>query len=157
MASNQDFADSEGNAVGREQAADKVREENLELQRRLSFTPSMLSVIEPDGRYTWVNDAVLQYFGLSLADVTSDDLRRRVVHPDDFQRVREERQRTLDSGQYRWFLIRYRPLKDSTGSVVRWYGSATDIEDGKRAKEVLHLSEAYSGSAKAESHLQFCL
>jgi hypothetical protein len=36
-------------------------EENLELQRRLNLTPSMLSVTEPDGRYTWVNDVVLRW------------------------------------------------------------------------------------------------
>lgn len=93
----------------------------------------MLSVIEPDGRYTWVNEVVLQYFGLSAADIASGDLRRRVAHPDDFQRVREERQRSLASGvpfeyenrlrrhdgQYRWFLVRYQPLKDAAGRVIR--------------------------------------
>jgi PAS domain S-box-containing protein len=147
--SNQDFADSDGAVVEQRKAADKAREEELELHRRLNLTPSMLSVIEPDGRYTWVNDVALQYFGISAGDITSDDLRRRVVHPDDFQRLREERQRAVASGvpfeyenrlrrhdgEYRWFLVRYHPLKDAAGSVLRWYGGAIDIEDRKRAED----------------------
>ena len=40
-------------------------------------------------------------------------------------------------GQYRWFLIRENPLKDEQGRVLRWYGTRTDIEDRKRAEEVL--------------------
>ena len=166
ISSNQGFSDSESDVVGREKAADKVLEQKLELHRRLNLTPSMLSVIEPDGRYIWMNDVVLQYFGLSAADITSGDLRRRVVHPDDFQRVREERQRSLASGapfeyenrlrrhdgQYRWFLIRYQPLKDATGRVVRWYGSAIDIEDRKRAEEAVRRSQAYLVEAQRMSH-----
>jgi PAS domain S-box-containing protein len=168
IASNQDFADSEGNAVGREQPADKVREENLELHRRLNLAPPMLSVMEPDGRFTWVNELVLQYLGISLADLTSDDLLgARVVHPDDLQKYKEERQRALasgvpfeneqrlrrkDDGQYRWFLVCYRPLKDAAGRVVRWYGSAIDIEDRKRAEQALRRSEAYLAEAQRLSH-----
>jgi len=143
-----------------------MSEENLELHRRLNLAPSMLSVIEPDGRYTWVNDVALQYFGQSAADISSGDLRRRVVLPDDFERVREERQRALANGipfeyenrlrrydgQYRWFLVRYQPMKDGSGRVVRWYGSATDIEGRKLAEVRLRRSEAYLAEAQSLSH-----
>jgi formate hydrogenlyase transcriptional activator len=37
-------------------------------------------------------------------------------------------------GQYRWFLIRLNPLRDGQGSVVRWYGTRTNIEDSKQAE-----------------------
>src|SRR5208337_4496766 len=37
-------------------------------------------------------------------------------------------------GQYRWFLIRDNPLRDERGRVLRWYGTRTDVEDGKRAE-----------------------
>ena len=98
-----------------------------------SLAPAMLSVVESDGRYTWVNDVVLQYFGLSAADITSDDLRRRVVHPMIF-RGQERKGKGASpaachlntktgyagiDGQYRWVLVRYRPLKDAAGRVVR--------------------------------------
>src|SRR5208282_114939 len=38
-------------------------------------------------------------------------------------------------GKYRWFLIRYNPLLDEDGKVVRWYASATDIDDRKRSED----------------------
>jgi len=54
----------------------------------------------------------------------------------------EERHRGAD-GQYRWFLGRGVPLRDSTGRIVRWYGTNTDIEDRKRAEWA--LQELQSG------------
>src|SRR4029077_13711447 len=40
-------------------------------------------------------------------------------------------------GSYRWFLIRYNPVLDAKGNVVRWYAACADIEDRKRAEERL--------------------
>jgi transcriptional regulator with GAF, ATPase, and Fis domain len=39
------------------------------------------------------------------------------------------------NGQFRWFLFRYRPVFDRDGSVVRWFASATDIEERKQAED----------------------
>jgi PAS domain S-box-containing protein len=44
-------------------------------------------------------------------------------------------------GQYRWFLTRALPLRDDQGRIVRWYGTATDIEDRKGTEEALRQSE----------------
>jgi len=44
-------------------------------------------------------------------------------------------------GEWRWFLVRARPLLDAGGRVVAWYGSSTDIHDHKRVEEALRLSE----------------
>ena len=41
-------------------------------------------------------------------------------------------------GQYRWQLLQYNPLKDERGQMIRWYVTATDIDDRKRAEERLH-------------------
>src|SRR5262249_6907229 len=38
-------------------------------------------------------------------------------------------------GQYRWFLFRAVPVRDQEGTLVRWYGTNTDIEDRKRAED----------------------
>jgi formate hydrogenlyase transcriptional activator len=40
-------------------------------------------------------------------------------------------------GQYRWQLIQYNPLKDEDRRIIRWYATATDIDDRKRAEERL--------------------
>ena len=51
-------------------------------------------------------------------------------------------------GVDRWFLFRGVPQYDDRGSVVKWYGQTTDIEDRKRAEEELkqqtaHLDELF--------------
>jgi formate hydrogenlyase transcriptional activator len=38
-------------------------------------------------------------------------------------------------GQYRWFLIHYKPLRNEQGQIIRWYATGTDIEDRKQAEE----------------------
>jgi formate hydrogenlyase transcriptional activator len=40
-------------------------------------------------------------------------------------------------GNYRWFLVRYNPLHDDRGQVMRWYIASTDIDERKRAEEKL--------------------
>src|SRR5207245_2710826 len=48
----------------------------------------------------------------------------------------EDEQRALGKdGKYRWFLIRYNPLLDGSGKVLRWYATGTDIDDRKRAED----------------------
>ncbi|MGT2467123.1 PAS domain-containing protein [Mesorhizobium atlanticum] len=47
-------------------------------------------------------------------------------------------------GAYRWFLLRCAPLLDESGTVVRWYGTNTDIEERKRVEQALSASENLS-------------
>jgi PAS domain S-box-containing protein len=51
-------------------------------------------------------------------------------------------------GEYRWFLFRANPLRDDTGTIVKWYGVNTDIEDRKRAES--ELRRAYDSFADAQ-------
>ncbi len=45
-------------------------------------------------------------------------------------------------GQYRWFKTRAMPVMDESGSIIKWYGSNTDIEDIKRTDNILREREA---------------
>src|ERR1700723_3792104 len=71
------------------------------------------------------------------------------AHPADLPRYGERRRASVASGEpfehevrfrraadgeYRWFLSRTVPLRDSGGKIVKWYGISTDIEDRKRAE-----------------------
>ena len=51
-------------------------------------------------------------------------------------------------GEYRWFLFRANPLRDESGTIVKWYGINTDIEDLKRAEA--ELRQAYDSFAEAQ-------
>jgi formate hydrogenlyase transcriptional activator len=127
----------------------KLRQDEEELRRMTDAIPQIIIVLNPNGKAIHANRVALEYTGLSLDEVRADDFRTRVFHPDDVQRVREERHKALSGiapfeneqrargkhGKYRWFLIRYNPLLDESGKVMRWYATATDIEDRKRNEE----------------------
>ncbi len=49
--------------------------------------------------------------------------------------ARSTRLRRSD-GAYRWFLFRVQPFHNGIGRVARWYGTAADIEDRKRAESL---------------------
>jgi PAS domain S-box-containing protein len=129
----------------------KLREDEEELRRMTDAIPQSIMVLDPDGKSIYANRVSLEYTGLSLEDVQTDDFRERVFHPDDVQRLREDRYKALSDtapfeneqralgkdGTYRWFLIRYNPLLDESGKVIRWYATGTDIEDRKRAEDRL--------------------
>ncbi len=38
-------------------------------------------------------------------------------------------------GRFRWFLTRARPRRDAAGKVVRWFGTTTDIDEERRARQ----------------------
>lgn len=127
----------------------KLRQDEEELRRMIDAIPQTIIVLNPDGKAIYANRVALEYTGLSLDDVRADDFRARVFHPDDVQRLREERhkafsgttpfeneQRALGKdGKYRWFLIRYNPLLDETGNIIRWYATGTDIDYRKRNED----------------------
>jgi PAS domain S-box-containing protein len=127
----------------------KLRKDEEELRRMTDAIPQTIIVFNPDGKAIYANRVALEYTGLSLDDVQTDDFRARVFHPDDVQRLREERYKALSDtapfeneeralgkdGKYRWFLIRYNPLLEESGKVIRWYATGTDIDDRKQAEE----------------------
>jgi formate hydrogenlyase transcriptional activator len=151
--------DGEGNVVrwfgsntdieDRKRAEKKLLEDERELRRITDAIPQAIVVQDPSGHPLYSNQATLDYTGLTMQDVVSSDFRARIFHPEDLERLREERQAALarglpfeieqrarrNDGQYRWFLIRYNPFHDEEGRLVRWYATGTDIDDRKRAED----------------------
>jgi formate hydrogenlyase transcriptional activator len=139
-------------AIEQKYAEDKLRQDERELRRITDAIAQLISVLGPDGNLLYVNRLVLDYSGLTVEDIMADDFRVRLFHHDDLERVQTERQHGLEhgtpfelevrirrkDGQYRWFLIRYNPLRDEQGRIIRWYGTGTDIDDRKRAEERTH-------------------
>jgi PAS domain S-box-containing protein len=131
------------------QTEEKLRQDERELRRITDAIPQTIVVQGPDGSPIYANQAVLDYAGLTMEDVITSDFRARIFHPEDLERVREERQAALSrglpfeieqrarrkDGQYRWFLIRYNPFRDEQGRIIRWYATGTDIDDRKRVED----------------------
>ncbi|PYV58943.1 MAG: Fis family transcriptional regulator [Acidobacteria bacterium] len=130
-------------------AFEKIKNSEAELRQIVDVIPQAIVVMTPEGKAIYANRATIEYSGLSLDEVRDDGFRSRVFHPEDLQRLLEYRRKALSSpvpfeneyrllgkdGKYRWFVIRYNPLLDENGKVVRWYATATDIDDRKRAED----------------------
>jgi formate hydrogenlyase transcriptional activator len=126
----------------------KLREDEREVRRITDAIAQTIVVQNLSGVPIYANQATLDYTGLTMDDVVSSDFRARIFHPEDLERLQAEResallrglpfeieQRTLrKDGQYRWFLIQYKPFHDEQGRLVRWYATGTDIDDRKRAE-----------------------
>lgn len=138
----------------------------LELRQFIDVVPQSMCIDDVDGTVLYANRRLLDYLGFTLEDTQAPDFRTKVFHPDDLDRVlstgkdalsrgarweTEVRIRRKD-GQYRWFLIRYNPLRDEQGKIVRWYAAGTDIEDRKQAEDALRRSQAYLAEAQRLTH-----
>jgi PAS domain S-box-containing protein len=130
-------------------AFEQIKAEQAELRHMVDAIATYIYVLRPDGTPLYANQTALDYTGLSLEDLQSADHRVRVFHPEDVERLREQRNEALargvpfeneqralrKDGKYRWFLVRYNPLRDEQGNILRWYATGTDIEDRKQAEE----------------------
>jgi two-component system sensor histidine kinase UhpB len=56
-------------------------------------------------------------------------------------------------GIYRWFFVHTVPLLDEDGTVLKWYGTTTDIEDRKRMEEKLAEREGQLAEAQRTAHV----
>lgn len=130
-------------------ALSKLRQDEGELRRMTDAIPQTIVVLDPSGAPIYANQATLDYTGLAIEDVLASGFRERIFHPDDLEKLRNERESALacglpfeaeqralrEDGQYRWFLIRYNPFRTEQGQVIRWYATGTDIDDRVRAEE----------------------
>jgi len=140
----------------RKKAEQKLEEQEMQLRHILDLTPQQVAVYGPGGERLYVNRVALDYIGVSLEEwlqTPGSALRPvRFIHPDDRERaVRafsdvsrsggsayelELRVQAAD-GSYRWFLVRYNPVRDEHGQIMRWYVASTDIDERKSAEERL--------------------
>jgi PAS domain S-box-containing protein len=133
----------------RKEAEEKIRQQELEQQQVLDFALQQVAVFGPDRERLYANRPALDYFGVTLEEWQGIKDRFWFFHPDDRERLArdvstgpardvprefEARLRGKD-GTYRWFLLRDNSLRDEQGRITRWYLSAMDIEDRKRAEE----------------------
>src|SRR5438128_996112 len=130
-------------------AFEQIKAEETELRRMTDAIASYIYVFRPDGTPLYANQTVLDYTGLTWEEVQREDFPARIFHPEDAERLLEKRYEALargkpfelekrelgKDGKYRWFLVRYNPLRDDHGNIIRWYATGTDIEDRKRAEE----------------------
>ncbi len=130
-------------------AEEAIRQNERQLREVIEGIPAIASTIRLDGSVEFINKRWQEYTGMSTEESVGPGW-QSAGHPQDMGHYLERRRAALASGdpfedearirsrdgQYRWFLLRGAPLRDARGNIVRWYATAIDIDDRKRAEEV---------------------
>jgi formate hydrogenlyase transcriptional activator len=131
-------------------AEERVRQREAEIHQIIDAAPQYIGVLGPDRSRLYLNQAALEFFGLTLDEWKTCDP-RRTWHPDDWERLSPDIQEAFSTGslleleiraarrdgEYRWCFVRYKPLRDEQGRITRWIVAGTDIDDRKRIEERL--------------------
>jgi predicted ATPase/signal transduction histidine kinase/GAF domain-containing protein len=132
-----------------QEATDRARRANDELQQSFDMIPTLAWRAFPDGRFEIANKKWKEFSGVEVGSLPSPDSWPGTYHPDDLGHVRDRWKNLLAfgvsgevearikrfDGEFRRFLFRIEPMRDETGAIVKWYGTAMDIEDFRRAEQ----------------------
>jgi PAS domain S-box-containing protein len=137
---------------------DITERKRLEEERRsfIDSIPDLAWMVSPDGSLEYLNKRWYTYTQTSPNQVQGEVF-SQYIHPDERQQAVEQwyaamragvpaeiefRLRHGATGEYRWFLARWVPVKNAQGHIVYWFGTGTDIHDKKQAEAALRISEA---------------
>jgi PAS domain S-box-containing protein len=112
--------------------------------------PQLVWTANPDGRVDYYNDRYKEYPGIERMP---DGTFRwgPVLHEHDHAQTVEAWHRAVQTGAiyqiehrvkrpdgtFRWHLSRAAPVRDKGGAILKWFGTATDIHDLKKAENAL--------------------
>ncbi len=132
--------------------------------------PQLVWTAAPDGALEYLNRRWIEYTGVTLALLQERGPEVGVVHPDDLAETwarwkaalatatpyeMEYRLRCAGDDSYRWFLSRAMPICNGDGSVLRWIGTATDIDEQRRARDglafIVEASNIFSSAPDVET------
>jgi PAS domain S-box-containing protein len=118
--------------------------------------PHIVWTANPDGQIDYYNRQWYDYTGMTF-EQTQGFGWIPVLHPDDLQRcldlmnesIRtgspyeiEYRLKRKVDGSYRWHLGHALPVRDEDGQIIKWFGTCTDINEQKRATEVIQQANS---------------
>jgi PAS domain S-box-containing protein len=135
-------------AIERDRAEEALRRNEQRLRDVIDTIPTITWSTLPNGATDLTSRYWLEYTGVSTEDSLGDGW-KTAFHPADIAEHVEKWTASLATGkpfenearvqradgEYRWFLHRAVPLRDGHGTIVKWYGTAIDIEDRKQAEE----------------------
>src|SRR6185312_6062337 len=131
------------------EATSLARASEHRLSQKLDAMPNIAWASDPAGDVDFVNRSFREYTGPLTH--TGDAAWQEIVHPQDYPAAKQAYDRSLQTGwpsewtlrirrrdgEYRWHISRLVPIRDEQGSVVRWFGTSTDIHEHKLAIEAV--------------------
>lgn len=126
-----------------------------EVYALLDAIPQLIWTGRADGFIDYVNQGWRDYTSMTPEQAQGDGW-MQALHPEDQQNTLEAWQASTQTGQsykaeqrlrdgatgtYRWFLAKAAPFKDAQGTILRYVGASTDIEELKQTEEALRQSQ----------------
>lgn len=129
-------------------ARNALRESDLKFRTLADAFPHMVWSTLPDGFHDYFNARWYEFTGVPDGSTDGDGW-NGIFHPDDQDRAWDRWRHSLRSGEpyeieyrlrhrsgdYRWVLGRAMPIRDETGTILRWMGTCTDIHAQKAQAE----------------------
>ncbi len=127
--------------------AEAARRESEEQFRVFAeAVPNQIWAARPDGYLYWFNRQVYAFNGLEPGALDGIGTWKDRVHSDDYPAAAKAWQHSLATGDrygvefrargkdgdYRWFLVRADAVRAPDGTILRWVGTNTDIDDSRR-------------------------
>lgn len=144
----------------RKRAEASIEESELRFRTLADNMSQFAWIADRNGEITWYNKRWFEYTGSDL-----DSMRgwgwTAVHHPDHLQRVVEKIRHSFETGdewedtfplrskdgEYRWFLSRAIPIRNSVGQIVQWFGTNTDVTELREIEQELRLAQRHAEQA----------
>lgn len=131
-----------------EERTKQLRESEDQFRTLANSIPQLAWMADAQGAIFWYNQRWYDFIGTSSEEMPVWGW-RSTQHPDHLDRVVQHIETSWKAGEpwedtfpllskegeYRWFLSRAVPIRDSQGSIVRWFGTSTDIGKQIAAEE----------------------
>ncbi|MBA3657028.1 MAG: PAS domain-containing sensor histidine kinase [Gemmatimonadaceae bacterium] len=145
---------------------DKLSASEEQFRTALNALPTLAWMANADGWIFWYNNQWYEYTGTTPADMEGwgwQSVHDAEILPSVLEKWAEsissgapfEMEFPLRSaeGEFRWFLTRVSPLRDSNGIIQRWVGSNTDVHLQREAAEASRAAnQAKADFLAAMSH-----
>ena len=122
-------------------AEEKLKQSENELNELANAVPTLVWIADPEGNVIYYNKRIYEFTEAAKKENGKWNW-EKLLHPDDLEPTaiawkdaietksvyEKEHRIQLKDGTYKWFLSRGYAHLNEEGSVLKWYGSATDID-----------------------------
>jgi PAS domain S-box-containing protein len=161
------MVDSLGNLIGyrgvdvditeQTHSNESLRKSEYEFHMLAESMPQIVWITNADGWNTYCNQQWVEYTGQTLEESKGPGW-SMPLHPDDLQFAIDAWQNAIENGAtysiegrlrrfdgiYKWWLIRGIPILDTNGTVLKWFGTCTDINEIKLVEAELIIAKEHA-------------
>jgi len=137
----------------RKEAENEIKEREAQLNELANAMPQLVWMANGEGNIIYYNNRIADYGVVQLADgkwswqsmLHPGDLASTILHWNNAVRngtaYQKEHRIKMADGTCKWHLSRAFPQKDAAGNIIKWFGTATDIDEQKKISESIRVNE----------------